>query len=234
MELAEVASVAVGALFGVSVFAHLSVMLLTFAGLLWSPIAAAIADSNHTDRCGSAKASAWMFLPWLYVRKSMSRDSPMALRTVRRGYVLVYMLWLLGPGGAWVGLFAYFLGLNAVFTVAYLFFVGPGEDPSFTHDGTAWRDTSDVISALLTSALTGLIAYFCLLDRRVGLVPSLRRMSALYVGQATPIRNPLNGAIQPEYLSPFVRVTIWSFASPILLIATFAIVLPIRGGVIVN
>ena len=227
----ELVSAIAGALFGLSVLAHLVVMLLTIVGILWSPIAAEIADRHRADTCKSAKASIAMFVPWLYARKSMSGDNQMAPRTVRLGYRLVYMLWLLGPGGAWTGMFIYVSSLNVVSIVFYLFLAGPGEDPSFT---SAWRDASDVISALLLSALTGLIAYACLFDRRLGLNSSLKLIRALDSGRDAPAQSASKGAVHPDYLAPFVRAIFWSFASPVLFAVVLAIVLPIRGGAIIN
>lgn len=227
----EFVSAIAGALFGLSVLAHLLVMLLTIIGLLWSPIAAAIADRHRADTGGSAKAAASMFLPWLYARKNMLGDNQMAPRTVRLGYGLVYMLWLLGPSGAWAGLFIYVSSLNVVSIVFYLFLAGPGENLSFTDP---WRDASDVISALLLSALTGLIAYACLFNRRLGLIPSLKRIRTLHSGRDAPAQSASKGAVHPDYLVPFVRAIFWSFASPVLFAVVLAIVLPIRGGAIIN
>ena len=227
----ELVSAIAGALFGLSVLAHLIVMFLTIIGLLWSPIAAAKADRYRADTGGSAKAAASMFLPWLYARKSMSGDNQMAPRTVRLGYRLVYVLWLLGPGGAWAGVFLY-AGPAYVVFLLYNFLTGSGW---VTYGSTAeFTDWSDILAVFVLGAIAGLIAYACLFDRRLGLISSLKRIRALDSGQANLAKIAFEGAIHPQYLDPFVRATLWSFASPVLLVVALVITLPIAGGSVIG
>lgn len=196
----EVVSAVVGTL---TISAHLVVVLLGTIGVLWSPVAAEIADRRNAVPCESAKFSVSMLLPWLYYRKTVLGGKSMHPRTVRLGYILAYMLWLVGPGGTWAGTFVYAIGASIVFWM--------------TSD---WITTEHIIGQLLFIGFSALITYGCLLDRRVGLVPSFRPMRALHTSQPTNIT---------ALLAPFSLVTFWGFASPILyvvMVATLLLLFP--------
>ena len=73
-------------------------------GVLWSPVAAytcaQAARSRGLDARRYAIAGAGysilLFLPWIYLWSKL-RGKPLRAITVASGYVLIYVLWLMGP-----------------------------------------------------------------------------------------------------------------------------------------
>ena len=201
---------ALGVAIGVTIAAHLLVMLLTAIGLLWSPVAAKMADRRRADTCGSAKASASMFLPWFYVRRNLLGTNPMSSRTIRFGYGFAFILWLLGPAGFWAGFFLYVGPIGVAYTLYHLLAAGEWR---ILGEPSTWRD--EIIGFFVSGLLVVFIAYACLLDRRVGLLPTAKKVRALHSRQAAPSDPPGSGAIPPRYLAPFALVTTWAFVTPV-------------------